>query len=46
MERFMEGGRDRNKENMTIAFISAETELATSLVSLTLDLNELTRRDV
>jgi hypothetical protein len=46
MERFVEGGGDRDEKDFPIAIVAAETELAMSLLSLTLNVSESTRRDI
>jgi hypothetical protein len=46
MECFMEKGRGRDEKGLASAIVAAETELAASLLSLTLDFCEMSRRDV
>jgi len=42
----MEVGWDGDEEDLPIAVVAPETELATALVSLALDVGEMTGRDV
>jgi len=46
MECFVEIGRDRDKKDLPITIVAAETELAASPLSLTLDFGKSVRRDI